>query len=683
MRQYMRRGSVRHPGEIASFRRIADVHTATADPLVGRTLEGRYRILDRIARGGMSTVYSAIDRRLDRSVAVKVMSAALSADPAFIDRFAREARAAARLSHLNAVSVYDQGIDSSSGERHVFLVMELVEGRTLRDLLRERGKLEPAEAISIMEPVLSALAAAHRAGLVHRDVKPENILLSDEGIVKVADFGLARAVEADASSTRTGLMMGTVAYCAPEQITRGVADQRTDVYAAGVVLFELLTGSPPFRGESAMNVAYQHVHSRVPAPSSRVKGIPSEIDELVVAATDSDPSGRPDDAGAMLAELADVRTELALPVVAVPPRARTSASHRTADPTNRDDGATTEIVRQAGRHDTSVVPGRTESQDSHPSYPPPVVTPPPKRKQLSAAARRRRRALLVLLIVAVLGLVAGYTGWWFASGRYARVPDLGGRSQAVATSTLRDAGYKVAPAVDREFSESVASGAVIGTHPGSGSRVPKGRSITLVLSKGKERFKLPVVRGGTEASARQALAAIPVQVAPAVSTKPDDSVPEGKVIGTDPAAGALTKRNQVVTIIVSSGPPIISIPGIDPGTPVDDAQRTLQQAGFKTQTTDAFDNTIAKGGVVSIQPTGSARKFSTVTITVSKGPQQVQVPDIATLAPVDSARKQLEQLGLKVKIQKAFGGHSGRVVGIDPPAGTTVDVGSTVTLTIV
>src|SRR6185437_1525123 len=242
------------------------------------------------------------------------------ADPAFSDRFAREARAAARLTHLNVVSVYDQGHELAPDGHHVFLVMELVEGRTLRELLRERGRLEPAQAISIMEPVLSALSAAHRAGLVHRDVKPENILLSDDGVVKVADFGLARAVESDASSTRTGLMMGTVAYCAPEQISKGRADQRSYVYSAGIVLFELLTGAPPFQGESAMTVAYQHVHSRVPAPSSRQPGIPPQLDDLVLAATSREPSGRPLDAGALLAELHDARVDLGLPVVAVPPR---------------------------------------------------------------------------------------------------------------------------------------------------------------------------------------------------------------------------------------------------------------------------------------------------------------------------------------------------------------------------
>src|SRR3954452_13610096 len=259
----------------------------------------------------MSTVYAAVDERLDRLVAVKVMSSDLSSDPKFGDRFAREARSAAKLTHVNAVAVYDQGHDVSDGGHHVFLVMELVEGRTLRDLIRERnGRFTPAEAISIMEPVLAALAAAHRAGLVHRDVKPENILLSDAGVVKGADFGLARAVDADAASTRTGLMMGTVAYCSPEQISRGYADARSDVYSAGVVFFELLTGTAPYVGDSAMAVAYQHVNSDVPAPSSRLAGIPRQLDELVQRATSREPSGRPLDAGAMLAELHDVRVDL-------------------------------------------------------------------------------------------------------------------------------------------------------------------------------------------------------------------------------------------------------------------------------------------------------------------------------------------------------------------------------------
>jgi serine/threonine-protein kinase len=661
------------------------VQTTAADPLVGRTLEGRYRILDRIARGGMSTVYSAIDERLDRLVAVKVMSAALSADPAFSDRFTREARAAARLTHLNTVAVYDQGTDSGDAGQHVFLVMELVSGRTLRDLLRERGRLEPAEAVSIMEPVLSALSAAHRAGLVHRDVKPENILLSDDGIVKVADFGLARAVESDPTATRTGLMMGTIAYCAPEQLSKGRADQRSDVYSAGVVFFELLTGSPPYRGDTAMNIAYQHVHSRVPAPSSRVKGIPSEIDELVIDATDSDPEARPPDASAFLAALGDLRQELALPVVAVPQRPR---GQNVAPPSWRrgsdSPSAVTDVLRGAddgryGPHDTSVV--GQEAYRPPPAANPPVVHPPGS-GQAAARARRRRRALLTALIVILVGIAAGYTGWWFATGRYGKVPNVVGDSQSSAITALRQAGYQVSGTTASAFSETVATGSVVATSPSVGSRLPHGRTISLVLSKGKERFKLPSVVNTTVSAARHALSVIPVEVAAQTVSQPNDTVPKGMVSGTQPGAGTLVKRNQSITLVVSSGPPIVTIPSVSPNTSLGDETKVLQALGFKTATTDTYSTSVPAGDVVSVKPTGSAPKFSTITITVSKGPPTVVIPsDLNNLPTVDAARKELERLGLKVKVQTAFGGSHGVVVGLDPPAGTVVPVGSTVTIT--
>jgi serine/threonine protein kinase len=668
------------------------VRTATDDPLVGRTLEGRYRILDRIARGGMSTVYSAVDERLDRLVAVKVMSAALSADPAFKDRFTREARAAARLTHLNTVSVFDQGVDQDdSGRQHVFLVMELVSGRTLRDLIRERGRLEPAEAVSIMEPVLSALSAAHRAGIVHRDVKPENILLSDEGIVKVADFGLARAVESDPSATRTGLMMGTVAYCAPEQISKGQADQRSDVYAAGVVLFELLTGAPPFQGESAMNVAYQHVHSRVPAPSSRVKGIPSELDELVIEATDSDPDARPADAGAFLAELADLRADLALPVVAIPPRPR---AHGPGANGVRPDGqsggrdaftsATTNLLGHsgAGRHDTSVVP-REPRTDSGP--PPPIVTPPPhkpprkQRAPLSPRARRRRRALVTLLVFVLLGAGAGYGGWWFAAGRYGRVPNVVAETHSAAIHDLRSAGYQVSSAVTTQYSESIPAGEIIATNPGVGSRLPHGRTISLVVSKGPERYTIPSVVNKTAAAARTALKAIPVQVAAQVSTTPSDSIKKGLVVGTDPAAGQRVKKGQAVTIIVSSGPPIVNIPTLGPNTAVGDEEQALHALLFKTVRTDAYSTSVQAGDVISINPTGSAPKGSTITLTVSKGPQIVTVPDIPGGTPLADAEAALRQVGLNYTVA-TFNGHGSAVLTTNPPAGTKVQAGSTITI---
>jgi eukaryotic-like serine/threonine-protein kinase len=670
------------------------VQTATTDPLVGRTLEGRYRIVDRIARGGMSTVYSAVDERLDRLVAVKVMSSALSSDPAFSDRFSREARTAARLTHLNAVSVYDQGHDTSPAGHHVFLVMELVDGRTLRDLIRERGRLSPAEAVSIMEPVLSALSAAHRAGLVHRDVKPENILLSHEGIVKVADFGLARAVESDPSATRTGLMMGTVAYCAPEQITKGRADQRSDVYSSGIVFFELLTGRPPYQGDSAMNIAYQHVHKRVPAPSSRVKGIPTEIDELVVSATDSDPAGRPLDAGAFLAELADVRSDLALPVVSVPqPPVRTRPADATAGPQANGSApsgrATTDLLRGrgAGSHDTNVVPRPPapprQGPPVPPPPPPPVVTPP-HRQPASARTVRRRRALIVMLILLLLGLGCVYGGWWLAAGRYSHVPGVVGKSFTAAKHDLEHAGYKVVRRPAPQYSETVPKSFVVTTQPRPDARVARGHTVTIVLSAGKERFTLPThVRGATLAHVRAQLSMIPVKVAAQTSSEPSDTVKSGLVTRISPAPGSQVKRDQTVTIYVSTGPPIVSIPNVDPGTPFDQAALRLKHAGFAVKRVDDFSDAVDKDGVIAIAPTGQARKFSTITVTVSKGPHLVEVPQIATGTPSRQATQQLKHLGFKVKIVKHFGGLLDEVVGMDPPAGTMTRPGTTITLDIV
>jgi serine/threonine-protein kinase len=660
--------------------------------LVGRSLEGRYRILERIARGGMSTVYAAVDERLDRLVAVKVMSSALSADPAFSDRFAREARAAARLTHLNVVSVYDQGSEQAPDGHHVFLVMELVEGRTLRELLRERGRLSPAEAISIMEPVLSALAAAHRAGLVHRDVKPENILLSDDGVVKVADFGLARAVEADAAATRTGLMMGTVAYCAPEQISQGRVDQRSDVYAAGVVLFELLTGNPPYKGESAMNVAYQHVHSRVPAPSSRIKGVPNEIDELVVAATDSDPTGRPADAGAFLAEVADVRAELRLPVVPVPPRNRQQRARTTRLDKQHDtpDTATTDMLgNRVVNSDTTVVPRRSNPhvgqrlpilspEDGSPALPPPVVIPPKKTQQRSAKSRSRRRLIIGIIVMLLLGLAAGTAGWWLASGRYTHVPRVHGLAESVAKAKLDNAGFDVSER--REFNTDVTKGNVVGTDPAGGARVKKGASITLIVSDGPQLVRVPNVQGDDPQDAADSLRGFGLQAADQIQHEPSMSVSAGKVTRTVPAAGTDARIDKPVTIYVSTGPPIKDVPSIPQDTPFDQAKQTLKSSPgqFKVHRVDEFSDSVHAGEVISIDPSDQAPKGSTITVTVSKGPEFVQVPDIPVGTPVADAEQTLANLGLVADVIPVGGGTPMTVLTTDPGPGTTVRAGSPV-----
>jgi serine/threonine protein kinase/beta-lactam-binding protein with PASTA domain len=667
------------------------VQTATADPLVGRTLEGRYRILDRIARGGMSTVYSAVDERLDRLVAVKVMSSALSSDPAFSDRFAREARAAARLTHLNTVAVYDQGYDSTGGGHHVFLVMELVQGRTLRDLIRERGgKFTPAEALSIMQPVLSALTAAHAAGIVHRDIKPENILLSDDGVVKVADFGLARAIEADAASTRTGLMMGTVAYCSPEQITKGQADPRSDVYACGIMLFELLTGKPPYQGESAMNVAYQHVHSRVPAPSSKVRGIPSEIDELVVMATDSDASARPENAGEFLAEIADVRDALNLPVTPVPARPRPPVKRGRPDahrPTPDSQTTTLFDRRGAVRHDTQVVRGHNTTPtpdgrraDGPPGPPPPIVIPPPKRKRLTEQQRRRRRGLIALLVVLLLGVGVGVAAWWYASGRYSKIPNVQGQTQVAATAEIKHAGYKLG-SITSDFSETVPANQVLNTKPGGGSRLERGKTVSIVLSRGKYRITVPTVAKLSLLDAQSALSARGLP-SPTVDQVFDDTIKAGNVVKSSPAAGAKVKKDQVVTLYVSNGPPILNIPNIAAGTPVNDADQALRDAGFKPVNSEDFSDTIRKDQVISISPTGTAAKGTTIDVTVSKGPRMVTIPDIPLFTPASDAQTQLQQLGFVVKVHQQGNRPDPGLFSMHPDAGRSVPYGSTVTITV-
>jgi eukaryotic-like serine/threonine-protein kinase len=485
------------------------------------------------------------------------------------------------------------------------------------------------------------------------------------------------------------LMMGTVAYCAPEQISRGRADQRSDVYSSGIVMFELLTGQPPYQGESAMSVAYQHVHSRVPAPSSRVKGIPTEIDELVVCATDRDPESRPADAGAFLAELADVRTDLALPVVAVPPSPRTRARATITPAPARPlvaDGATTDVFRRqvAGEHDTAIVHRNGPPQRPAVGPPPPVVTPPSRRRQASQTTVRRRRALIVLLMVILLGLAAGYGGWWFATGRYSHVPKVLGTTYAEASQDLRQAGYKVTKQPAPEFSESVPRDHVLTTQPRPNSRVPRGRTITVVLSAGPERFSLPKdVANKTPEQVKSQLASIPVNVAADLSPEASETIPEGRVTRISPAAGSAVKRGDEVKIYVSTGKPIISIPNVDPGTPYDQAAQTLKTAGFAATRVDEFSDTIAKDGVISLDPTGTARKGSTITLTVSKGPELVEVPKIAQGTSSAEARGQLKALGFKVKIVKHFGGILDEVVGMDPASGTMVPPGTLITLDVV
>jgi eukaryotic-like serine/threonine-protein kinase len=666
------------------------VDTAVTDPVVGLVLEGRYRLEERVARGGMSTVYAATDLRLHRTVAVKVMADHLVHDTTFVDRFTREARAAAMLSHVNVVSVSDQGSDQGL----VYLVMELVRGRTLRDLLQARGRLTVGEAFAVLEPMLAGLTAAHRGGIVHRDIKPENVLIGVDGVVKVADFGLARAVAGTGQTSATGgVLIGTVAYLSPEQLERGKADARSDVYAAGIVFYEMLTGHPPYGGDTPLAVAYQHVHHDVPAPSAEVPGVPWQVDELVARTTRRDPGARPLDAGAFLAELADLRTDLRIERVPVP-TGRSTAGPDTLRPTNRpqstrprhpsEPGGTRDIrpgteVLAASRHTagqggrTSMLPGAGAAATTNVSGRRPAVRERPGVPQHV----RRRRTRLIVAIVLLLAVTIGAIGWWLGSGRWTKVPDLVGKPQNTAIGLLQEAGLDP-DCCEAQWNETVPEGVVISAAPATGDAI-RGSDVHLVVSKGPERFLVDAALiGQPQDQVLATLKAVPVVVT--VTAAYDDTVPAGSVVGFDPKPGTPLKRDQPLSVVVSKGHKPVAIPAVIGSTP-EAATAALKELGFTVvRGQDGRSADVAVGQVMAVSPDPSAGPVgygSTVTIQVSVGVPQVTVPDVTGKSRAD-ATAQLQQLGLKLDFQTFVAGD--RVWRQNPSAGTVVDQGSTVTL---
>ena len=626
--------------------------TTVKDPLVGRVLDGRYHVVSRLARGGMATVYEAVDSRLDHTVALKVMHPGLAEDEEFVSRFIREARSAARLSHPNVVAVYDQGADQG----HVYLAMEMVRGKTLRDLIRDRGHLSPRQALEVMEPVLAALGAAHAAGLIHRDVKPENVLLSDDGRVKVADFGLARAVTGATSHTTTsGVLMGTVAYLSPEQVTKGTADPRSDVYAAGILLYEMLTGNKPYDGETAIQVAYRHVHDDVPPPSSVVPGLAAELDHLVARATNRDPDQRPPDARVFLAEVAAARRAMSDGELDVLGPALSAVQGRpdhtlVVDLTQRPYAAT------ARRGDTG-----------------PMAAPPGTRH-----GRRRSRGPLALLIVLVLALVLSGAAWFVAYGPLSKTttPSLLGKTQAQAAAIADQDGLSV-KVVDHDFSEVVAKDLVLRTDPQGGSPVDKGGTVGLILSSGPERYAVPDVVGKTEEVATRELDKhLTVQRDEAFSQKP-----AGSVISTDPASGTPLKPDTAVVMVVSKGPKPVAVPDVV-NQPVDQAKAAIEGVGLVPKITEKFDESVAKDAVISQSPEGgagqTAGKGSDVDIVVSKGPPLVPVPDVVG-KNVAEAQALITAANLVPSVQQLPGG-PGTVLNQSPNGGDKAPKGSTITL---
>ncbi|MGW5260075.1 Stk1 family PASTA domain-containing Ser/Thr kinase [Microbispora sp. NPDC004025] len=665
--------------------------TTLTDPLVGQLLDGRYRVESRIARGGMASVYLALDVRLDRTVAVKVMHRSLAEDPQFVRRFIGEAKSVASLSHPNIVQVFDQGTDGAN----VYLSMEYVPGRTLRDVLRRRGHLPAREALEMVIPVLAALGAAHQAGLIHRDVKPENVLLADDGRVKVVDFGLARAIEAT-NQTKTGMMIGTIGYMSPEQVTTGTADARSDVYAAGIMLFELLTGRQPYAGETPMSIAYRHVHETVPAPSSIVPDVPPVIDALVAAATDKDPAARPADATAMLVAAVEIHRTL--------PRTGHTGAHAAphgAHDTGTHTGAHSGV--RTGAHRTLPPPGGASpfgtSQHARPEAGPAAgqTMIQPRSELLTGAGetgRRRRTRVRPVWFLAALALVmvagVAFTGWWFSQGRYTIVPDLVNQNITVARQEAQKAGFEVRIGKAR-FDDKVPKDIVLDTEPGAGAEVVKGAVLTLIPSAGPETIPVPKVEGLSLADARAKIAEVGLTPG-RVSKSASDTIPRDQVIRTNPPVGKRVKKRGVVNFVVSAG---LLMPDVTQMMR-DQAEKILRDKGFNVQIDETTDDA-PPGTVIAQDPSGGAEVVAgaTVHLTASRGPDQgfrwpwetdpadpghtpptvVNVPNVM-FKSVHDAVNELKAAGFKVNVRKVVG--TDRVVGEKPlgqqPPGSTITI---------
>ncbi|UJP10738.1 Stk1 family PASTA domain-containing Ser/Thr kinase [Microbacterium sp. KUDC0406] len=636
--------------------------TQQADPLIGRLVDGRYRVRARIARGGMATVYVATDMRLERRIALKVMHAHLSDDSAFQSRFIQEARAAARLADPHVVNVFDQGQDGELA----YLVMEYLPGITLRELLKEQKRLSIPQTITIMDAVLSGLAAAHRAGIVHRDVKPENVLLAEDGRIKIGDFGLARATTAN---TATGAqLLGTIAYLAPELVTRGTADARSDIYALGIMLYEMLVGEQPYKGEQPMQIAFQHATEQVPRPSARNSAVPEQLDELVLWATEKSPDERPIDAQAMLDRLRDIERELDVkPLLTA------------ALVTPRGGGADTGSV-------TRVLTGPTAAAE-------PIAAPQQQvdnatllRRRIS---RRKARGAMLLAVVLLLAVLAGGVGWWFGSGpgSLVAVPHVAGMTYDAAAAALKEDGF--VPIQRDESSVDVDAGTVIETKPGEGERLDQGARVRVIVSSGPASHQLPALGGKSESDARATLTTANLEVDDQseeyftpdaardkvinVRITPRDG---GKTFGC--AGGCTVREADRATVQVSLG----ELPDVI-GDPVDAAVKTLTDAGLDVSgdRPSEWSEKFAKGEVIRHSERsggGLWRPGDSITLTVSKGPQPVEVPDVEGKNLADAMRILREAHLNPTSTLPEFLWGLFTVSKTDPEAGETVERGTEV-----
>ena len=630
--------------------------------LTGELIDNRYLLQRLIASGGMATIYAGIDTRLDRPVAVKIMHAHLANDEAFVSRFIKEAKATAALSHPNIVSIQDQGWNEG-GPPAVFLVMELVEGSTLRDFLNQQGAVSIEQMFQLMTPVISALAAAHKIGIIHRDIKPENILISKDGRVKVADFGLARNMAIGQTMTvESSVVLGSVSYLSPEQVQRGVADARSDIYAVGIVLFEMLTGGKPYEGETPIQIAYRHVNDRIPTLQSIKSDIPITISELVHAATAPNPDHRPKDAEELLNKFREIQAQ-------IDPKKRQMSLELDLPPSMM------KSVTKRGKVSVgSALEGLKEKTSQLISTKPIKVSKPEdsigtKKRKVSKRVKRNRIIALLLLI----GLVFG--GFRLLNIGKISVPSLVGMSQTEASKSLEPLGLDL-EIIEEVFSEDIPKGRVIASEPGGGGKISPDEKVGLILSKGQERILIPRLNGLTPDVASAQLSSLGLTVGE-INEIFDMKIAAGYVIATEPKETIAVKRKTIVNLIVSKGVEQISLQSYV-GKGGEQALSELTEMGFDVDAEYKFSDSVFKGQVISQSPEKmeSIGKGSKIDLTISKGPEFVFVPNVLGKNKND-ASLDLENLGLRVKIKG-----SGKVNNISPAIGAKVKQGAVITLTL-
>jgi serine/threonine-protein kinase len=628
--------------------------------LSGELIDGRYQLLRQVANGGMATIYEAVDTRLDRKVAVKIMHAHLAQDEAFVSRFIREAKAAAALTHPNIVAVQDQGWNQS-GVPAVFLVMEFIEGHTLREYLNERGRFHIKDAINYLTPILSALAAAHALGIVHRDIKPENILISNDGRIKIADFGLARGeIIGTTMTAESSVILGSVSYLSPEQVQRGIADSRSDVYAAGIVAYEMFTGEKPFAADTPIQIAYMHVNEEIPRVRSKHKEIPQALDDLIASATAKNPDERPRTAGEFLTRLQTIQIELDpkksqldlgldLPVEPIREKARKKVK---VEPVQEAPVVVKETTREIKRKEE-------------------------KKKRASKRVRRNRKVALLLAVALGIG------GWWTLVGPGSRVvvPSTIGGTFDEAVSSFTPLGL-TAVVLENRYDEEIAKGKIIETVPPGGGKVDAGGTVKLIISKGPERYTVPVTKGLTPEAAKAAITKSPLTFGTTTEIF-NSEIPKGFVISTTPSSGSSVKRDTKVNLIVSKGIEQVALPSYL-GKSGEQALNELTEAGFVVEAGYAFNETTPELAVISQSPAGgaTANKGGTVKILISKGPRYTFIPKTIITMEAEAGKAILESLGLKVKVITIGSAKKKVIKKVSPAVNTKVLRGSLVTITV-